>query len=303
METVRDVLDSVRAFVKARIANPLYVGYAFAWLILNFRLVLVLVGEGNWRDKIAYIDNSLYPKAWHWAWYGFGYPLTLALLFVVCSPFVYRWVTVFLRSREKATVSLLLEIAGETPLPQAAAGQLRKSLLAERQLRVDSERAAEERVAELNAQIDTLLERNKAQEGEIQTLRIATGDLSGTQNKTATANGKNTKQDADAEVFALQKGDFVGESDLTVRELVSRGLKHEHAQALYAIRNVGTFGAQTIADALGIADGYAASLLIDQLLGLKLIEVDVKVANGHKISAVGRQALSAAISRGFSATT
>lgn len=47
METVREFFDSIRKHLRDRLANPLYTAYLVSWAVLNFRLILVLFGEGS----------------------------------------------------------------------------------------------------------------------------------------------------------------------------------------------------------------------------------------------------------------
>jgi hypothetical protein len=161
METIRELLGSVRLYLKDRLSNPLWGAYVIAWAVFNSRLLLVLIGDGGWREKITYIDTRLYPENWQWAWFGLAYPLVVALLFVLIAPFIGRWVTIFLKAREKVTLEQLLAIADETPMPKGVAAQLRQNALSERQLRISERQRASEEMAELTRQIDHLLKENQ----------------------------------------------------------------------------------------------------------------------------------------------
>lgn len=100
MDAVKDFFSSIREYVRDKTANPFWGAYVLAWLAVNFRLIVVLLGAGEAAQKIAYIDDTLYPSWAAWLvrfWLG---PMALAGFFVVASPFLQRWVTTFTRARD-----------------------------------------------------------------------------------------------------------------------------------------------------------------------------------------------------------
>lgn len=310
METIRDLLGSVRDYLKDRLANPLYVCYAVAWCVLNFRLLLVLFGNQSPSEKIAHIDTRLYTEWWHWAWFGFGYPLLVAVAFVIASPFVHRWVTLFLKGREKRTIEGFLKIADETPLPKAAADRLRESLIVERRRRIEEGQRATERLDEVEAQLEIAIRQNK--ELETRLLGQARGDLEGTQamardggdiDVSQSESGDQEEEASDevydpTEVISLGEDDFYGVPPGTTLPLVRRGLTREQAEALHHVRNSKEFTAASMSAYFPGKENYAVKVLLDQLSGLKLTALNTNTGN-YSLSSAGRQALNAALKRGF----
>ncbi len=257
MDTLREVFDSLRNHIRSRLGNPLYGAYVVAWLAINFRLLLVLIGDGGWREKIAYIDATLYPTQWHWAWYGVSYPLLVAVAFVVFAPYAQRWVSVYTQTKEKATIEALLKVAGETPMGPEAADALRKSLLSERQRRVESERRFRAEIEELNAQLD---EASKATHSTEYAARAVSGEGDETE-AVVPPSGR----------LKLFEFDFTGGGN-SVSQLLHAGLTKSQARALYDIRNEAEFDSEGLAFHMGLKDRFRAEVVLDQLRELNLVQ-------------------------------
>lgn len=285
MDTLREVLDSLKVHVRDRVSNPLYGAFLVSWVVFNYRLLLVLIGEGTWRDKITFIDLTLYPTAEFSFQRGLVFPLLTSAIFVILAPFIRRWVTVFIAERDAVTSGELLRIKRETPLAPDAADALRRSLFDERQRRIDETRKLEAQVAELNTQVDLLVRQNNQPREAAQTaLRLPTPDPEST---------------PQPRVFKMMDSDFVGVAAKYVDRVVELGLTHDQARALYAVRNETQFGVEFIRRALGFTDAYAARVMVDRLNGLGLVAFSQGVAGQFVITSLGRQALDAANARGF----
>lgn len=288
MDTVREIFDSLRRHLRDRIANPLYAAYAFAWAVLNFRLLLVLLGDGQWRDKIQYIDGTLYRDHSERFYRGFLHPVLIAVAFVLAAPFIQRWISVFLRGREKVTTEQLLAIAGETPLSPEAADALRGGLLKEKHNRLEERRAFETQISELSAQIDLLNTRlSKADE------RV----LSASAPEEDVEPGPASDQLEDPQgTLTVHEADLIGVPQQVRIKVGMSGITRQQAQALYIVRNGDPFRVSDLARNLGLSENYAVQVLMDKLRGLGLISFENGIS---KITSAGRQALDAVISRGF----
>lgn len=299
MDTLRDLLTSLKTHLRDRLSNPIYGSFVLAWSILNFRLLLVLIGDGKWAEKISYIDTKLYPRWTDWAVYGYVIPLVAALLYVLVSPFANRAITRFLRLQDKETATMLLDIEGEIPISKPEAELLRKGLLAERQLRIAQQQEASATQAELARQIDVLLDQKK---GSIVSSAKA-DDVNpddGVDQPKEDFPGISSAVDQEAQVLRLFERDFVGVAQSTVLTLASRGLGRKFANALYEIRNGITTTATGLKQRLNL-DDHQAKVVIDQLIGLKVAEWTTHASGkaGIKITTAGTQALEALLNRGF----
>lgn len=289
MDSVKEVLESLRGHVRTRLSNPLYAAYIFTWVVLNFRVLLVLFSEGEWTEKIQYIDERMYPAWWHWAWFGFGYPLLVAIGIVLATPFIQRWISVFLREREKKTVAQLLKIAEETPLPPEEADRLRRRMINERQSRKAEESRLTTEIGELNAQIELLKKENDGLKiGRPPGFDIT--ELTGDEPQESEGGGN---------ALLLRESDFAGENRNQVMALVHTGLKTPEAEALYALRDGKDQDAFDLRQALGLPEEYLAQVLLDRLHGYRLVSPSNVKARHFAINSFGRQALSALIQRGF----
>jgi hypothetical protein len=289
MDSIKDVLESLRLHIRSRLSNPLYAAYIFSWVILNFRVLLVLFSEGEWEDKIQYIDERMYPAWWHWAWFGFGYPLLAAVGIVLTTPFIQRWVSVFIREREKKTIALLLKIAEETPLPPEEADRLRKKLIDERQARKDEQGRLTAEVSELNAQVELLKKENDRLRAAAP-VGIDVDEVVPEQRKQATAK---------LETLPVTASDFAGPDKNAMTALVSTGLSPGEATALNAMRDGEEVDADDLAMKMGLREEYAAQVLLDRLEGFRLISPSQEKSKYFFINSFGRQALSALMQRGF----
>ena len=287
MESWRDISNSLSAYLRSRLVNPIFGAYLVTWAVINFRLLLVLFGAGTWQEKIRYIDTRLYTEEWHWLIFGFAYPMVAAVLLVLGTPFINRWSTVFLRTREAETTRQLLALEEETPVTKAEATQLRRQLLAERESRIEDQEEAEKLRMEQAAQIDLLLQENKklksSNDGHAAIKTQDTSDLP-----------------IAPRTYEIKESDLIGVTNRTMLGLTKRGLTHLQATALFAVRNGSNFNTNYLANEMGLSERHAALVLLDQLKGLDLIEsANVGSSNTYQISSAGRQALEAVLSRGF----
>jgi hypothetical protein len=291
MESWRDISNSLSAYLRSRLVNPIFGAYLVTWSVINFRLLLVLFGAGTWQEKIRYIDTRLYPEEWHWLVFGIAYPLGVAVLLVLGTPFINRWSTVFLRAREAETTRQLLVLQKETPMPKAEAAQLRRQLLAERESRLEDQEQAEKLRMEQAAQIDLLLQENKklksANDGQAAIKTHDTTDLV-----------------VAPKTYEIRESDLIGVSQRVMAELMRRGITHLQATALFAVRNGENFNTNILANVMGLSERRVALVLLDQLKGLGLIESkNFASTDTYQISSAGRQALEAVLARGFTPTS
>lgn len=92
-------MDDAKAFLlglmqtaRERFGNPLIGAFAIAWAIWNFRIILVLVGngDGGWKAKLEHIDTVLMPTRWVWFWHGYFWPTCFALAWIYVLPPLLR---------------------------------------------------------------------------------------------------------------------------------------------------------------------------------------------------------------------
>lgn len=284
MDTIKELSASVRDYLRDRTSNPIYGAFVVSWVVLNFRVLLVVFGDGSARDKIQYLDERLYPAPQHWAWYGFGYPLLLATLFVVASPFVRRWVTLFLRRRENETLTAMLKVEGETPLSREQADLLRRAIAAERVRRVKEREEANREIDELRRQLEL----------------AATEAVKARPDIAPDFDAGNPVVPTDNDQLYLAEDDFVGLGQDSIIKAARRGISRLQAELLYTLRNGHKLTIGDLAKQMNLPEHHAVKVLLDQLQGLQMVELDSN-ARGlvYTITSAGTQALQAVTNRGF----
>jgi len=248
--------------------------------------MVVLLGDGSAREKLEYIDTELYPGRWEGLWSGFLCPLMIAVVFVFLSPFLRRWVTVFIRSRERETLTQILQIEGETPLTKAQADMLRQSIQTERERRLREREEANRHLDELRQQLDLAASQVATQS----TQRPIVDEVS------------NPLVPAESDTMALLETDFVGVSQNTYLRAAQRGLTRSQGELLYVLRNGNALTLADISKAMHYAEHHPSKVLIDQLKGLGMIDIrSTSRGLAYEITSGGTQALAAVINRGFNA--
>jgi len=109
-----DFLKELRDAVVARFRNPFLACFLLAWPVWNFRLVIVLLGKGDFQQKLDYIDKHLPLTNQPWLW--LGGPLVTAALYMLAWPWFDRWVKVYQLWQENRTVQAELAIKKKIPM-------------------------------------------------------------------------------------------------------------------------------------------------------------------------------------------
>ncbi|RZJ85180.1 MAG: hypothetical protein EOO64_01590 [Massilia sp.] len=86
MDSLKDFTDGFKAEIDRRLANPFLASFAIALLLFNYKLFILIVGDGAFNDKINYIDKQLYPTWWCLALHFFAVPLAWALFYTFLWP-------------------------------------------------------------------------------------------------------------------------------------------------------------------------------------------------------------------------
>lgn len=109
-----------RDAVLSRLRNPLLVAVVIAWPLWNYRLVLVVIGDGKFAEKIAFIDGSLFTSTLDRVLHLAIGPLTIALLYTFVWPWFDRKIKVFALRQQNETMKAELEEQHKTPMDAEA---------------------------------------------------------------------------------------------------------------------------------------------------------------------------------------
>jgi hypothetical protein len=128
MSAFTEFLDSVTASMKDRVSNPLSGSFIIAWCVANFRLLLVVVGDGDFDKKLDYINTFLGPS--HLGWLEFslrsvGWPLLWALFYVFAYPRISYEVMSWTRGEQNRWRARQAHLDGDRVLTNTEATKLR----------------------------------------------------------------------------------------------------------------------------------------------------------------------------------
>lgn len=305
MDSLRNLFDSALGVVRERLLNPFYVAYFLAWSALNFRLILVLVSGGSAQEKIAYIDQALYPNWQTGMVRGLLIPFAAAVVYVVASPYVFRWVTLYHRREEKKTIEQVFAVLGETPMSKPQADRLRANLK-------EAKARYEQDLAEWRAEVDQLQDQlDRLQKGgntapseaaKSESLQEASDGI----DSPASADRVPAKEKSRLDRARLEASDFVGYPLDDYHRIVQRGIAIAHLAALYALRNEKAFSAKDLAIRLEVDDQFMLDGIVDELATLKVIEPVKTIENlsgrlpfvQYRMTKVGRLAVKLGLEAG-----
>lgn len=142
MDDAKEFVASLLKTVRDRLGNPFVSAFAIAWLIWNFRVILVLIGDGDggWRAKIDYLDKTLMVPTYSWALHGVVAPLIFACIWIFALPRVLRWVALFHARQSHLTKEAMMAADESAPISAAERTEL-WSKMQKRKTAWDVERA------------------------------------------------------------------------------------------------------------------------------------------------------------------
>jgi hypothetical protein len=125
-----DIAKSVKAQLYERVGSPLFSSFLFSWAAWNYKFILIVVSSMPTIDKIAYIDDHLFPTLRDFAFRGGLFPLLTALGLIFLYPIPAKYVYQHWRKRQKELKEIQQKIDDETPLTKEEARQIRRDALA-----------------------------------------------------------------------------------------------------------------------------------------------------------------------------
>lgn len=84
MEFMKEMLSTVRERMKSKLISS----FVIAWLVYNYQLVLVIVGDGGYADKLYYISNEMKYDGFSVLSPSFIWPLVIALIYIWIVPVI-----------------------------------------------------------------------------------------------------------------------------------------------------------------------------------------------------------------------
>jgi hypothetical protein len=295
METIRDLWNSLRIGLLDRLSNPLLGAFCVAWSVWNFRIVVAILGNGDWREKIEYIDKKLMLTTQDWLFHAYVIPLALAAVYVFLLPPLLRKVTVFHREQAAITARAVMIADGEQPISEAEASKL----LA--RLRAFNDQWDEERTTYLR-EIDDLRSRLASASESAPPASSESSDSASVpppasptdvgnhheENNPAVASILSqlaiTSPHSDKWPIALSPSDFALLPSSVVEKVRSHKFDFREIQALLAMRNWPRVQPRQLANALDVEE-FDARVILDRFFNLSLMTHGV---DGLSLNADGR---------------
>lgn len=278
MDAFKDIWNSLRLSVIDRLGNPLLGSFCIAWAAWNFRILVIVLGSGDWKPKLDYIDKVLMKSQIDWLVHGYLIPLAFAIAWVFILPYIFRRVLVFHREQAATTAKAVMIAEGKQPIGAEEANKLRLKI------REAGEAWENERAVYLK-QIDEMSERiAKLQAGTAQpTSSNVDEDDSSDSRRHEAEEPADSAADALVASIADAKIDgkplwprALGEGDLEQLppsvSIKVKGHRFEQGevQALLAMRNWSKIDHKTLARTLNVEE-FDAKVILDRLRELKLL--------------------------------
>lgn len=137
MDDIKEFLTSLFKSARDRVANPFVGAFLLAWAVWNFRIILVLVGDGGdddggWQAKIEYLDKHYLNNGIDSHINLYILPALAALFWVFVLPGILRFITVYHERQLNITKSAVLAELEKSPLDADAVEKLTAAFLADR---------------------------------------------------------------------------------------------------------------------------------------------------------------------------
>lgn len=125
---IDEIVKAVRLHLSERLTSPLFGAIAVAWIVWNYRAVLVVLSGEPVLRKFEIIDQLLYPTALSVTLKCVLLPVGTALVYLFIYPFPAKYVYQFTRQKQREILDVRRKIEGETPLTVEDSRRLRNDL-------------------------------------------------------------------------------------------------------------------------------------------------------------------------------
>lgn len=117
---MKDLREGVSEAIRERMSSPFLSSIVLSWPIVNYKLLMVVFGSGDYEGKLFYIDTYLYGGVWNSNFMHLAvWPMLVGGFFTLWYPRIDAWLSVkFIRlSHEKKRKVLFAE--QEEPVAEA----------------------------------------------------------------------------------------------------------------------------------------------------------------------------------------
>ncbi|WP_227716002.1 MULTISPECIES: hypothetical protein, partial [unclassified Marinobacter] len=126
---IDELSKTIRAQLHERVSSPLLATFSIAWLVWNYKFVLILFASVSLQEKFQMIDAVAFPSGILILLNGLVYPLAAALVLIFLYPIPAKYVYEYAKKRQRDLKEIQQKIDDETPLTKEEARAIRKEAL------------------------------------------------------------------------------------------------------------------------------------------------------------------------------
>jgi hypothetical protein len=115
-EIPKDIANNIQTQLTERLSNPLGGSFVIAWLLLNYKFIIILLSLNTVSTTFKLIETLCFPTISTMLLNGVLFPLVMALLYLFVFPYPAKFVYEFTQKRQKEIHEIRQRIVDETPL-------------------------------------------------------------------------------------------------------------------------------------------------------------------------------------------
>lgn len=161
---INDLITSIKANLYERVTSPLLGTFAVAWVLWNWRFMVVIFSGMTVYQKFSYVETWIFPSTESFLLFGILYPLLSALALIFIYPYPANFVYKFHRNQQKKLKEIRQQLEDETPLTIEEARKIRHETF-------QLTKEFDEELKRRDAEIEMLKATNKSLEETIQSYK------------------------------------------------------------------------------------------------------------------------------------
>lgn len=154
----RDLFSSLKDHITTRVSSPLSGSFIFAWLIINWEVVLTVFSSSPASQKISYIERNVFPSFLDIATSGVLAPLALALLYIYLYPLAALKVFKYAKSKNELLIKENNKIEGKRLLTEEQSDKVRDEIIKIRSTLITEKKRFAEEISAYESQVQELQE-------------------------------------------------------------------------------------------------------------------------------------------------
>lgn len=155
---LKELAIGIRRLLSERLVSPLMPAFTVSWLVVNYRLVMVILSDESLESKLSFIDTILYPTTQCLVVHGFLLPLATALAYIFVYPYPAKWVYQYALKRQRELREARQQAENARVLTQEDSQRLRTYYFDRESALQKQIQAREEEIEQLRAKITELEE-------------------------------------------------------------------------------------------------------------------------------------------------